>query len=220
MKKKTTKLITTMVAMVLVAGFMVVGIFAATTASAMISASVSWTATAGITFTLDAQVVNNPAGNGIGTGTTPKKIETQSVTTQTTNTQSGSLRQALDCDFYDATNDGINNPSPIVFTYTLKNTGSKAFTVKLMQYPPEQEESGTLSANHKPKVVYSGTLAGSNLTTTQKSNLITGVGVSLSQNQTLIFIITLSMASATDAVTDADLSLTGGFDAKVQFSMS
>lgn len=218
--KKTTKLITTMVAMVLVAGFMIVGIFAATQATSTITASINWSATAGIMFTLDAQVVNNAAGNGIGASSTPAKITTQSVTNKTTNAQAGSLTQALDCDFYDGTDDGVNNPSPIVFTYTLKNTGTKTFTVKLSKYPLEAEESGDSSANHKPKVVYSGSLGGTTLTSAQKTNLISSTGLSLSSNQTLILIITLSMASATDAITDADLSITGGFDAGVGFQMS
>ena len=50
--KKSTKIITTAVALVLVMGFMVVGIMAATTASASITASVNWTAEAGVVFEL------------------------------------------------------------------------------------------------------------------------------------------------------------------------
>lgn len=48
--KKSTKILTTVVALVLVVGFMVVGIMAATSASANINAQVSWTATAGVEF--------------------------------------------------------------------------------------------------------------------------------------------------------------------------
>ena len=48
--KKSTKILTTVVALVLVVGFMVVGIMAATSASANITAQVSWTATAGVEF--------------------------------------------------------------------------------------------------------------------------------------------------------------------------
>jgi len=217
--KKTAKLITTMVAMVLVAGFMVVGIFAATQATASISASVSWTSTAGIVFTLDAQVVNNPAGNGIGATSTPNKIATQSVTSTTTNTQAGSLSQALNCDFYDATSDGVNNPSPVVFTYTLNNTGDNTFYVRLSKYPQEQEESGETSATHKPKVAYAGSV-GTMQVNDIYSNLISTSGIGVPAKETLIFTITLSMASGTEAVTDSDLSIPNGFDAGVSFAIT
>lgn len=220
--KKMTKLITTMVAMFLVAGFMLIGIFAATEASSTISASVSWTSTPGITFTLDAQVVNNPAQNGIGTSSTPARIPTQSVTNQTSNEQAGNiLVNNLNCDFYDSTpNDGVNNPSPIKFTYTIVNTGSTSFKVRLSKYPQQAEESGETSATHKPKVVYGGTNAGVTLTSTDFTNIISpSSGVTVAGGQTLIFTVTLSMATASTAITDADLSIVN-FDAGVGFSMT
>ena len=46
--RKSTKIISTAIALVLIVGFMIVGIYAATSAAANISANVSWTATAGI----------------------------------------------------------------------------------------------------------------------------------------------------------------------------
>ena len=59
--KKSTKLITTAVALALVIAAMVVGIYAATSASASITASVSWTATAGIEITIKGGVLYSKA---------------------------------------------------------------------------------------------------------------------------------------------------------------
>ena len=206
---KKVKYLSYAIALVLVAGIMTIAIWAATSATAGISANVSWTATAGIEFELEAWVVNNPAGNGIGNTSTPKSIEKQIVTASTSNTTANNLAGDLACGFYDGTNDGVNNPSNIVFTYKIKNTGSGILKVTATKTPNNQAESGTTAENHEPAVVLSSKLGGTNNTETCISSLI-GNGYNIASGKTLEYIVTLSIANA-------DLSISS-FDAGVTFS--
>ena len=111
---KKSKYFSFAIAIIAVATVMTIAIYAATTASAVMSASVSWTATAGIEFELEAWAVNNETQNGIGNTTVPKAITKQVVTTATTNQSASGLGGDLSCDFYDGSNDGVNNPSSII----------------------------------------------------------------------------------------------------------
>ena len=70
---------------------MTIAIYAATSAGASITANVSWTASAGIEFELEAWAVNNSAQNEIGATTTPKTIAKQVVDRSTTNTAASGL---------------------------------------------------------------------------------------------------------------------------------
>jgi len=105
--KKSTKIITTAVALVLVMSFMVVGILAATSATANITAQVNWTATPGVQFTLRAMV----SGSNNDTTTT---IATVNTTTTNANASSSAT---LNASFKDSTDDGVNNPSAIRYYY-------------------------------------------------------------------------------------------------------
>jgi len=206
---KKVKYLAYAIAVVLVAGIMTVAIWAATSASAGISANVSWTASAGIEFELEAWVVNNPAGNGIGNTSTPKSISKQIVTASTSNTSANNLAGDLACGFYDGTNDGVNNPSNIVFTYKIKNTGSGILKVTATKTPNNQAESGTTAANHKPAVALSSKLNSSDNTSSCISSITTS-GFSILSGKTLEYIVTLSIANA-------DLSISS-FDAGVTFN--
>jgi len=206
---KKVKYLSYAIALVLVAGIMTIAIWAATSASAGISANVSWTASAGIEFELEAWVVNNSAGNGIGNTSTPKSIEKQIVTASTSNTTANNLAGDLACGFYDGTNDGVNNPSNIVFTYKIKNTGSGILKVTATKTPNNQAESGTTAENHKPAVALSSKLDSADNTSSCISS-ITGSGFNISAGKTLEYIVTLS-------ISNADLSITS-FDAGVTFS--
>ena len=188
---------------------MTVAIWAATSATAGISANVSWTASAGIEFELEAWVVNNPAGNGIGNTSTPKSITKQIVTASTSNTTANNLAGDLGCGFYDGSNDGVNNPSNIVFTYKIKNTGSGILKVTATKTPNNQAESGTTAENHKPAVALSSKLEGSDNTSSCISS-ITGSGFNIPAGKTLEYIVTLS-------ISNADLSISS-FDAGVTFN--
>ena len=207
---KKVKYLAYAIAVVLVTGIMTVAIWAATSATSGISANVSWTASAGIEFELEAWVVNNPAGNGIGNTTTPKSITKQIVTASTSNSTASGLAGELNCGFYDGTNDGVNNPSNIVFTYKIKNTGNEILKVTATKTLNNQAESGTTASNHEPAVVLSSKLGGTNNTETCISSLI-GTGYNIASGKTLEYIITLS-------ISNADLSISS-FDAGVTFSL-
>jgi len=131
---KSTKIITSVVAIALVIAAMVVGIYAATTGGATISASVSWQAADGIELTLKGQ-----ASNGSETvSTNDLKIEANTTNNDAKNINTAA--KTLDIDFIDktsgATDDGVNTAEPIDFTYTVKNDSTDVYlTVKLTKAP-------------------------------------------------------------------------------------
>jgi len=206
---KKAKYFSFAIAIIAVAAVMTIAIYAATAATAGITANVSWTATEGITFELEAWVVNNAAGNGIGATTNPKSISKQIVTASTPNTTAQNLAGDLACSFYDGTDDGVNNPSNIVFTYKIKNTGSGILKVTATKTPTNGAESGTTAANHKPAVALSSKLDSADNTSSCISS-ITGSGFNIPAGKTLEYIVTLS-------ISNADLSITN-YDAGVTFS--
>lgn len=111
--KKSTKIISTAIAIVLVMSFMVVGILAATSASANVSASVSWTATEGLDFHCNIWSYQSTTTNSVSI----------SVDTTTTNSQASGITKQLNLTFSDSTpNDGVNNPEPIYLFFMLCNT--------------------------------------------------------------------------------------------------
>ena len=215
--KKSTKIITTAVALALVVAAMVVGIYAATAGSATITAEVSWTATAGITFTLDGNVkaYGRPDNHQDGPDASPttKTLTQQVVTAATSNTASAALAGNLDADFIDESTEGVNNPGKIVYTYTLENTGTQAIKVKLDKAPAEGAEANT-SGKHTPAVAYSF----SGVTATY-SGITTGT-VTVNGGATLTITITLSLAaSGENNGVNADLDVSD-FDAGVTFVMT
>ena len=207
--KKSTKIITTAVALALVVAAMVVGIYAATAGSATITANVSWTATAGITFEFNGKVEG---------GALKPAAVSHVVVSSTTNTGAagtGNLSENfIDSDKGTAQDNGVNDPGAIIYTYTIKNTTASAIKIKLTKAPAQGAESGATAAEHKPAVAYEVTgVTGASLATLQGTD-----GVSLPTGDTLTVKITLSMASGSDATTDADLGI-NSFDASVTFSM-
>lgn len=191
---KTTKILTTVVAIALVITAMVVGIYAATSGSAAINATVNWTAAQGITFTLDGSVVNGKAEDA-------KSIDQIVVTSSTSNTEAiQTAAKDLNINFYDGTDNGVNDPSNIVFTYTLKNTGETNMKVTLTKKPAEAQNV---------KVAATAKVGeGADVYTA-----LTGEGTQVDAGATLVVTITLSME------VPADTSVTG-FDAGVTFAMA
>ena len=147
--KKSTKIITTAVALVLVMGFMVVGILAATAASATITASVNWTAEAGIWIEIeggvwlskehyeengkslptDEEVLSMSLYDMVnygqkGFGPEFDKID---IDTTTTNAQATGMQRTLNANFCDDTDDGVNNPRSIYYWYLVKNNKCPAY---------------------------------------------------------------------------------------------
>ena len=206
---KRVKYFSFAIAIIAVAAVMTIAIYAATAASAGITANVSWTATEGISFELEAWVVNNATANGIGATTIPKAITKQIVTASTSNTAANNLAGDLACGFYDGSDDGVNNPSNIIFTYKIKNTGSGILKVTATKTPTNSAESGTTAADHKPAVALSSKLDSTDNTSSCISSL-TGSGYNIAAGKTLEYIVTLS-------ISNADLSITN-YDAGVTFS--
>ena len=208
---KKAKYFSFAIAIIAVATVMTIAIYAATTASAVMTASVSWTATAGIEFELEAWAVNNASQNGIGNTTVPKSITKQVVTTATTNQSASGLGGDLSCNFYDGTNDGVNNPSSIIFTYKITNTGDTVILIKATKTPNTASESGSTAADHKPAVALSteidGVVKGGAV-----AKVIGSEGYKIQPNSIFEYIVILSIASA-------DINVQN-FDAGVTFSMA
>ena len=188
--RKSTKIIATVVAMALVLTAMVVGIYAATTGSASITAQVNWSATAGVEFTLDASVTNGKTADA-------KSITQVKVTSATSNADIANKNAGdLSVSFYDGTDDGVNNPSNIVYTYKVVNTSSsQALKVTLTQLP----------------------VTGSNVTVTvaatndtASATIAQGTAITVATGKTLTITFTL-------AVTDPNTSV-ASFDAGVNFT--
>lgn len=207
---KKAKIISFSVAIVLVAAVMTVAIYAAVSGKATITASVSWTATEGIEFELEAWAVNNAIG-GIGTTTNPLAITKQVVTSSTTNATAGALAGNLSCSFYDSTNDGVNNPHNVVFTYKITNTGDSVILVKTTKTPSKQAESGTTASNHKPAVSLAAKIDGE-ANGSAVNKLIGTEGYKIQPDSVFEYIVILSIANA-----EVNIS---SFDAGVTFSLS
>ena len=102
--KKSTKLITTAIALALVVAAMVVGIYAATSASAGITANVSWTATAGLEFHVGAWTYGAKESGTNGDSGTQQKNKV-SVDTTTSNQAATNMGFALNTTFEDTSNE-------------------------------------------------------------------------------------------------------------------
>ncbi len=188
--RKSTKIIATVVAMALVLTAMVVGIYAATTGSASITAQVNWTATAGVEFTLDASVTNGKTADA-------KSITQVKVTSSTSNADIANKNAGdLSVGFYDGTDDGVNNPSNIVYTYKVVNTSSsQALKVTLTKLPVTGSNVTV-------------TVAGTN--NTASATITQGTAITVATGKTLTITFTL-------AVTNPNTSV-ASFDAGVNFT--
>ena len=210
--KKSTKIITTAVALALVVAAMVVGIYAATSATSTITAAVNWNAVSGITFTLDG--TSKAYGTATDSSPTTKNLTQQVVTAATSNTASAALAGTLSTSFVDESSDGVNNPGKIEFIYTLKNTGTTGITVRLSKAPTVGNEAIS-GGTHTPKVEMSGSNGSTAVTA---ANLIASTPViTVAGGATLTVTITLSLAAGgTNSNINADTSVSS-FDAGVTF---
>ena len=142
---KSTKIITSVVAIALVIAAMVVGIYAATSGGATISASVSWQATAGLELTLMGTANN---------GSTNKTAGAYNITTSTSNTDANNIVTAgdnLNIDFVDLNDeDGVNDTNPITFTYEITNNSTTVpLIVKMSKAPKNENNVAVTSATAK-----------------------------------------------------------------------
>lgn len=204
---KSTKIIATVVAIVLVVTAMLIGIYAATAGSAGINAVVSWTAQAGVDLEFWAMATGGNKSNS---------IEVQTITPTTTNTDANILCD-LSCDFIDNTNDGVNNPEAISFKYYVKNKSLTPLKIKVTKTPAAADEAGTDNTDHTPKVVLSSQLEG---TTSSILSSAMGDGYDLQTGSIFEYVVTLSMATGGTGTINADTSLKQKFDAGVIFNFS
>ena len=141
--KKSTKIISTAIAIVLVMSFMVVGILAATSATASITSSVSWSATAGLEFSFSGwtwQSKEHFDGGGFSYGgwnnASTHRMQDVIVNTTTTNATASGLQRNFNANFVDITNDGVNNPESLyyIFFFTAFDA-PKAVNVEVTEAP-------------------------------------------------------------------------------------
>jgi len=207
---KKAKYFSFAIAIIAVAAVMTIAIYAATAANAGITAGVSWTASAGIEFELEAWAVNNSTQNGIGATTVPKAIAKQVVDRTTTNTAASGLGGDLSCAFYDGTDDGVNNPNNIIFTYKVTNTGDSVILIKAIETPTTADEEGTTADTHKPAIALSVEIDGI-VKGAAVNKVIGSEGYKIQPGSIFVYKVILSIANA-------DVNITS-FDAGVQFSM-
>lgn len=138
--KKSTKLITTAVALALVVAAMVVGIYAATAGSATVTASVSWEATSGINFTLQGAVYNRAGEYSYSEINKFTQIKVDNSTTnQNASSSDPGMQRQLNANFIDDTNDGVNNPGKLYYVYHIFNSGTTVINLNVTQYPVSNE---------------------------------------------------------------------------------
>ena len=211
--RKSTKIISTVIALVLVVSAMIIGIYAATSSTSQITAAITWSSTDHVAFTLDGYVIND------GTTTATKTMTQVVVNGATTNTGATGIERDLGTSFVAKTGtDGVNKVHPIKFTYTIKNTATTSMQVRLTKYPAQASESGTAgtASSHKPTVAWSATNNGSAVT---YANAIASAGVIVSAGKSYIINITLSLADGGVGTINADTGISS-FDAGVTFAFA
>ena len=204
--KKSTKVIATVIAVTLVITAMLVAIYAATAGNANISANVSWTAQAGVNLEFWAKATG---------GDESKEIAKTTITPTTTNTDANIIGD-LSCNFTDTTDDGVNNPNAIKFTYYVRNKSLTPLNIRVTKTPAEAEESGTRAENHKPKVTLNSETDGTSTLTAVSSNL----GYNLKAGDIFTYSVTLSLAKGGTGTINADFGLAPNFDAGVTFNFN
>jgi len=224
--KKSTKIIATAVALVLVVAAMVVGIYAATSAGAAISATVTWEAEAGLEFRIDAWTAYSAEHWDATTSkfpyVSPNKIEQIKVDTKTSNNEASStstrMQRTLDASFIDITDDGVNNPETMYYIYDMmiNYSSSTNINVEVTKYPVS-------GSNIQVRYIW-GSFA--SFDSGEGSDMVIGAATSYSEFSTTI---TTTNSLRTDmppiqfiielTVMDPDTSVTE-FDASVGFSFT
>ena len=201
--KKSTKVIATIVAVVLVITAMVVAIYAATAGNVGINASVSWTAQEGVNLEFWATATG---------GDQEKSVAKSTIASSTTNANA-KIQGDLSCNFKDDSNDGVNNPGAITFKYYVKNNSLTPLNIRVTKTPEAGAESGTSASDHKPKIVLASTIGSNNVL----ANALGTSGCELTAGEIFEYSVVLSMASGGTATIDANTGLMKDFDAGVNF---
>ena len=203
--KKSTKIVSMVIAVTLVMAIMTFVIYAATAGKVGINASVSWTAQAGVDLEFWGKVTG---------GSENKEIAKTYINPTTTNA-TAKIVDDLSCNFSDNTDDGVNNPNAIVFRYYVRNKSLTPLKIQVTKYPTQAEESGTSEADHTPKVELSSQVGDEN---TLVSAI--GAGYELKAGDTFEYSVTLSIASGGTGNINADTGLAPNFDAGVTFNFT
>ena len=203
--KKSTKVISMVIAVTLVMAIMTFVIYAATAGKVGINASVSWTAQAGV----DLEFWGKVSG-----GDTTKEI-TKTYINPTTTNATAKIVDDLSCNFSDNTDDGVNNPNAIVFRYYIRNKSLTPLKIQVTKYPTQAEEAGTSEVDHTPKVELSSQVG-------EENTLVSaiGAGYDLKAGDLFEYSVTLSMASGGTGNINADTGLAQNFDAGVTFNFT
>ena len=201
--KKSTKVIATIVAVVLVVTAMVVAIYAATAGNVGINANVSWTAQEGVNLEFWARV----------TGGDQEKSVAKSTIAPTTTNANAKIQGDLSCSFKDDSDDGVNNPGAITFKYYVKNNSLTPLNIRVTKTPKSGAESGTSASDHKPKVVLISTIGSNSVI----ANVLSTSGCELKAGETFGYSVELSISSGGTGSINADTGLMKDFDAGVDF---
>ena len=203
--KKSTKVISMVIAVTLVMAIMTFVIYAATAGKVGINASVSWTAQAGV----DLEFWGRVSG-----GDTTKEIAKTYINPTTTNARA-KIVDDLSCNFSDNTDDGVNNPKAITFKYYVRNKSLTPLKIQVTKHPTQAEESGTSEADHTPKVELSSQVG-------EENTLVSaiGAGYDLKAGDLFEYSVTLSMASGGTGNINANTGLAQNFDAGVTFNFT
>jgi len=204
-------------------GFMVVGILAATSASASITASVNWTATAGLQFEMLGGTIYSEehsedlssAGSsfaqfeqaGVVTPDNAAFRSLATVNTTTSNQTASGLSATMNANFIDDSNDGVNNPRDIYYIYWIVNNDkSMGLRVSFTDLP---DSNTNVNVSYYADIVNGYKFLGEINTDTTKP---TSVTLEAESQYTICIIIKLSVATP-------DVSFSG-FDANVGLSIS
>ena len=203
--KKSTKIVSMVIAVTLVMAIMTFVIYAATAGKVGINASVSWTAQAGVDLEFWGKVTG---------GSENKEIAKTYINPTTTNA-TAKIVDDLSCNFLDNTDDGVNNPKAITFKYYIRNKSLTPLKIQVTKHPTQAEESGTSEADHTPKVELSSQVG-------EENTLVSaiGAGYDLKAGDLFEYSVTLSMASGGTGNINANTGLAQNFDAGVTFNFT
>ena len=204
--RKSIKIVSMVIAITLVMAVMIVVIYAAISGNVGINAHVSWTAQAGVDLEFWATATG---------GDNAKSIDKIRISPSTTNSNANILGD-LSCNFKDSTDDGVNNPSAIIFKYCIQNKSLTPLNIKVTEHPLEMEGAGTGHGDHTPKVELLSMVDNESILDLANGSS----GYNLQAGDTFEYLVRISMASGGVGDINADYNLQPDFKVDVRFDFS
>jgi len=208
---KRIKIITTAIALALVVAAMVVGIYAATSASAGITASINWTAEQGVEFALDAWTLQSAEHYDKNSKSFPAisshKIDSLVVDSATTNQAASGMTASLNANFIDITDDGVNNPLELYYVYQIKVIGDTYLELKVEEDIPQS--TGVIDVQYGK--TDNRVQVGAGLSEIGIENFSKGSIVEMDQTGTFLLLLKL-------VIKNPDVSV-AGFNANISFDI-